>query len=421
MEKRIVSAVILAILGFVGSGIFPAYADAHPTHADTATVNTIANHTTTIANNNSDTLTQTYSPLQLAITSVGNSTIREGEKLRVEVRIVNESASSLTLAAELRVHEKSFATRSHLLTFIDAGAPFTDGKSGSTKNNSDELVSVAKTPKPVTLAAHSEQTLILEATPARLKELSWDAQNWGPRGIEVRVSSPNNTAYNRSLVIVEPNEGIKPVPTGIAVPLTDSLSELSTLYATHDLAQIRTQPTERIKNLAETMTMKGVSVFADPAYAYLSKAPQTIVTARANADILGLLDLDNEDLAQSLTSEAFKGGSAPVRITSLGTAKTFAAYTQLGASAFILNSAWCNTKQKNYATPATHTLLDGENNSEALDVLLNDAESARVIVQADDSLHARQNALALSAMTYLEQPSIIRPQLLYFDLADDEI
>lgn len=460
MGRRIISAIVLAVLGVIGSGSFPAYADAHPTHAkahpahaeahpahadtlhattaavingtstNTATTAAVTNGTSTDTASNTlvtgntatatiDTLDVAYSPYHLAITSVGNPTIREGEKLHVEARFVNESASSLTLGAELLVHKKGFATRSHLLAFINDGWPFNYGEDVS-KDVSDQLVSVAKSSKPITVAANSEQTFALEADADTLKELGWSAQNWGPRGIEVRVSSPNTTAYNRTLVVVEPNEGIKPVPTGVAVALTDSLSELNDLYIADDLAQIRNQPTARQENLAALMSMKGVSIFADPAYAHLSKAPQTITTASANADVLTLLGLERTDLARSVTSEAFKNGDAPVRVTTLEYAKSIDDYAQLGASAFILDSAWCNMKQKNYATPATHTLLDGGNTSDGLDVLLNDAESVRVIANTYSSLHARQNALALSAMTYLEQPSIIRPQLLYFDFADGD-
>lgn len=421
MRRRIFFAVILAVLGTIGLGIFPAYAGTFSTYADASRSATDVR-----------TATPQKSTLTVTITSVGNPTIREGEKLHVEVRVSNKGDSPLTLAVQLYAHRKSFATRSHLLAFI--------GESTAAKDSSDQLVSVTKSPKPLALAAHSEQTLVLEAETTTLTEMGWNAQDWGPRGIEVRVSSSSKEVVSdRSFVIVEPSNDIKPVPTGVAVPLTDSRSELSALYTIDNLAQIRTQPTKRIENLAALMSMKGVSVFADPAYANLSRAPQTIVTARANADILGLLELQHKDTAKTLTSESFKNGHAPVRVDSLSSAKTFAAYTELGASAFILNSSWCHSAKKNYATPATHTLLEASGNrnessgndgrasssvaddGDALHVLLNDAESAQAIVGARDSLHARQNALALSAMTYLEQPSIIRPQLLYFDLSEDEI
>ncbi|MBR5951111.1 MAG: hypothetical protein IKZ87_06740, partial [Actinomycetaceae bacterium] len=247
----------------------------------------------------------------------------------------------------------------------------------------------------------------------------WNANDWGARGIELSVSSDKITSTDRSFVIVAPASDIARVPTGVAVSLTNSRSELSALYSADSLAEIRVKPTERLENLANSMSMEGVSFFADPHYAFLSHAPQTIKTANANADVLGLLDLQRTDRAQSLTSETFKDGTAPVRVTSLGSARAFEDYRQLGASSFILNSSWCDNAKKHYATPAAHTVL--EDSGQSFDVLLSDDESVRVIANAPNSLQARQNALALSAMSYRELPSLIRPQLLYFDLADDEM
>lgn len=413
MSKRVFSLVILAILGFVGSGVSPAYAAA----CASATATSATTVTNTAAANMDD-LDQVYDPFQFTITSVGNPTIREGEKLRVEARFANKSGASITFDAELNVHKNSFATRSHLLAF-SPGTHVTSSENPFIHNDFEPLVSVAKSSKPITVAGGSEQTFVLEVDAAKLQELGWTAQNWGPRGIEVRITSPDSIVYTRTFVVVEPNEGISPMPTGVAVSLTDSLSELNDLYTAKDLTQIRTQPTKRQKNLAELMSMKGVSIFADPAYAHISKAPQTITTASADADVLGLLELDRTDLARSVTSEAFKNGGAPVRVKCLGSTESFAAYAKLGASAFIIDSWHFRTAQNNYGTPATHTLL--EDNGESFDVLLNDAQSTQAIELTKDPLLARQDALALSAMTYLEQPAIIRPQLLYFDFENDTI
>lgn len=383
MRKHI-GAVMLAILGLIGSGIFPSYASAAP-------------HTTS--------KTPTVS---VTITSVGNPTIREGEKLRVQARVTNKGDSPLNLAAELRATD-TFSTRSHLLTFM--------GSDKVTIESAAEPVLIATAPEVLAIDAHSHTTVTLEADTARL---GWTAQNWGPRGIEVAVTSDQgDNASERSFVIVEPSAGVQPVPTGIVIPLTDSRAELADLYTVDNLTDVRTQPTERIKNLAETMTMKGVSVIADPAYADLSRAPQTIMSAKADADIIGLLDNGYDDEAQTLTAGTFKYDRAPVRVKSLGSFEAFADYEELGASAFILDSSWFSSSRKSYASPATHTLL--KNDGSTFDVLLNDNESAQEILSAPNALQMRQKTLALSAMTYLEQPSIVRPQLLYFDLSDKEI
>ena len=110
MRRRFFSAVILAILGIIGPGGFRACTDMHVAYADVYPLYTNAHPTyadALITSDDTSTPSPENSGLEVTITSVGNPTIHEGEKLRVETRVTNKSDSSLVFAAELRVYSDS--------------------------------------------------------------------------------------------------------------------------------------------------------------------------------------------------------------------------------------------------------------------------------------------------------------------------
>ncbi len=360
--------------------------------------------------------------LRVEIVDVGSPVASEFEPLRVAATVTNEGSGEVVLSgASLMVQSAAPSTRTHLLDFL-AGAD-------------SPMREVSSTIQLSRLAAGASERYEF-SLPA--SALARERSDWGPRGLEVRVAvgdgaggagSDSPWVSDRSLAVLAPSEDVEPVATGVVVPLTASSGELGALPGLEGLLAGETSGVPaRVSALAD-LGGPGVTLVAEPAFAEAAQASgavQTLAAPAFDADVAALVHAGAKDTALELLR---KSGTV-VSLAAPGVdSQTAEVLAQAGAEAMIVSSDDVSTSGGDYATPCTHSRLSGE----GLDMLVVDAASssalagslsasARYSAGADETrlsaLDSRQLVLALSAMTYLEQPATIRPQLVAVDRAN---
>lgn len=351
-------------------------------------------------------------PLSIEITSVGEPVLKRNATLKVSVSIANATGSEVTLeSVKLSMRGYELSTRGEVVSFL-AG-----------ELDSGEVLAEAGRNQKIGPNSTVHVDLTVPAS-----TLTWDADTWGPRGIEVTTSAGENSAADRSLAILAPEDGISRASTGVVLPLTASTQELSSREP--DFATLTAEGEavpERIRKLG-TLMGPGVTAIADPAYAEAAKgAAQVVLTPGRDADIAALVHAGDDDTARKLlgTDEpaallAAPGIDMPV----------LEAVAAASDTAVIVSGDDIPANGSLYTTPRTRTRLEI---GDGLDVLVVDSASSSALAGSlpERSMHSasseastlspldsRQLTLALSAATYREQPDYPRPQLLALDRAD---
>ncbi|MFY9263062.1 MAG: hypothetical protein GX483_04575 [Actinomycetaceae bacterium] len=280
--------------------------------------------------------------------------------------------------------------------------------------------------------------------------------SWGPRGIEVKaLTDDNRELTDRSMVIVQPDVELTPMPISVVLPVTFDTRAIQTLPTFVDFLSVEDEddaeatpedmsgttlnaPVHISADTAEQIAAwqrDGVSLFVDPGLFTDQKVVATLqaseTAAQSPVHLLPLYDADLAALAhtgqtasaehlitESLTRADTTGINAVFDIALLvgePDQETLALAHDLGAQAAIVPDSAMPLIQDPYYVPHAHTVT--EVFDESLPVLitseaLNTAVSGALEISSSSlylsGLDRRQVTLALSAVQYRELPNASR-------------
>ena len=397
---------------------------------------------------------------KVTITSVGGSTLREGEDLSVDVSVSNPSSKTLDIASlSLLSHHEPLTSRVFLLNFMAGGA-----------SSLYPLV----TQEDVQQVAPGGTVSFNLTVPS--EELQWSGSfnSWGPRGIEVQVELKDGTLLtDRSIALVAPETDLTPMPAAVAMPLTQSAQGLASdelasaidgLSAQDEATATPTTPTgsastptatstadpaqaSQASTFLSKMSIPGVTLFMDPTLAQdnsesvsgalsnFAGTPDTEValTPLYDADVAALTHADNEALIEQTYEESanlaksldISGTTSYALLPSAVDQNTVEALDQSGLEGVLLSDQDIPHTGFTYATPSARTEVqagDVQMPALAIDSAVSDALAGHVDSGQGtaelSALDSRQLVLGLSAITYRERPNDARAMVISLDRSD---
>ncbi|MCF2707186.1 LEA type 2 family protein [Arcanobacterium haemolyticum] len=331
------------------------------------------------------------------ITSVGNALLGPDEDLSVTVSVSNPSSEPVTVTrVDLSGQDSTAATRTRLLSFLD-GANVVLRRLGGTDSS---------------FVVNPGESVSATVTVPRA-DLRWSsgAAAWGPRGVEATVTLEGGvTLSDRSVVVLAPNYELARTPTGVVVPVTSQVSELSNAANLEDVDDPEVSPSAS----ASASPSASVSPGASPS---VSSSPSTGAQVSSSASRLpSLVSPGVTALVQpDAIVEATKDGSASsLSALSSGENSSVIATAMYDADAAALVHAGKRSElTSSYATGATSIASTGMSVSTTVAVAapgidqetlagLAEAGVQGVVVSGDDTRPTGYRYATASARTTLQ-------------------
>lgn len=384
----------------------------------------------------------------ITITSVGGSTLAEGDDLRVDVTVANPGSETLSISSlSLFGNSSPLSSRTTLMTFMEGG-----GGALTPLHTETELEDIAP-----------GGTVAFDLTVAA-EDLLWSGSynSWGPRGLEAEAILADDTRLaDRSIAVVKPNIDLTPMPAAAAIPLTQTPEELAgNTLSVEDFAEPRAEPTEEPTESAEPtadasgtaveptatptdeaeaeaesdrftqtvglLAMPGVSLFIDPAIDSLEDPAEAIdgsddsemlTTPLYDADTAALVHGGHSQILEDVMADASDVALLPAGADGA----TIDALRDAGVEAALLSDEDIPQAGFSYATPSARTTVvtdSAEMPALAIDSAVSSALAGRLSDGSKlSTLDSQQVVLGLSALTYRERPNDPRAMVLSLDRA----
>ncbi|MGO1593196.1 MAG: DUF6049 family protein [Ancrocorticia sp.] len=392
---------------------------------------------------------------EATITSVGESTMDQGEDLHVDVSVSNPSSEPLDInSLSLSGHFSPIMSRTELARFMEGGGGalsplFTDTSAQS-------------------IAPGGQRTLSM-TVPAEQLQWSGSFDSWGPRGLQVEVLLGDGTwLADRSIAVVAPAPELMPMPAAVAMPVTHTAEELLEPSLSEDIASISTEPdgpastptptatptdseesdaaeSSRASTSVSEMSTPGVSLFVDPALAHGDDSLATSLsdfegTADTEVFLTPIYDADTTALthagAEEMIQQAYSSSEALAEelemsadtdvafVSGKTDQNTMNALDEAGVEGVLLSDQTIPQTGFSYATASARTSIqagDVQMPGLAVDSLVSSALAGQ-IGEGEESaelsaLDSQQMVLGLSALTYRERPNDPRAMVLAIDRA----
>lgn len=384
--KRLVAALVAAlVVGIPGalSASGPAFAttDARPGAQGTS----------------SETASAEADSAQPAVTiSDAPAVLEAGQDLVVSVDVTNTGTAPLTLtSADLRAQATTAVSEFSVHRWMADVTPSWD---------------VARTDISRSVAPGQTITLRLSFPDT---ELPWPTGEftWGPRGIEIELSTDDGpVGFDRTMIVVASSAELTPFPATAVVPVSAISSEPINLLLDAPATDSDTDALlPDVTKQVDAWDIAGVTLAVDRELPVSTDRATLLALPAYDADISALSALDREQQARELaTNTVFLPASSP-------TANDIAFAHDLGMTVLVPDADYAPADTLTY-TPSAVTTFQGEpllvTNSLASDVLSGELQVIGRDDVALDTLDTRQVAVALSAVHHRQRPNDPRPYVL---------
>ncbi|MDO4887685.1 MAG: DUF6049 family protein [Actinomycetaceae bacterium] len=391
---------------------------------------------------------------KVEITSVGSDLIKPDTDLSVTATFTNSGSKAVTISrASLKVQTSVPVARSQLVSFLRGG-----GADPELLDEDDQEQRLEP----------GQSVNIGFSVPAR--KLDWNAADgdWGPRGVEVEVDFDDESASDRSIIVVEPDSQVQPMQASVVLPITRSTRELSDTSSVEGMLDGEPEKVpKRLPDTLSTMATPGVTAAVDPllvesADATMSDALRTftgasgtqlLLTAPGDADLAAIAhtcdQAEEDEEADECSNARFSAGTTRAEAASEAVSSQYGvtprtdipllaphadagvvdALSRADASGVILHGSDATRDDDSSLTASARTSVKGVpavTSDAAMSAtfagVLPSSGRADTDQVGDDSkslgaLDSKQLVLGLSAVTYRERPSEPRATVIEVDRA----